>query len=892
MAQFLRIALWNANGLGQHSQEVKTFLTNQKIDIMLISETHFTTKNFMKIHNYKIYDTKHPDGTAHGGTAIIIKSSIKHYELEQYQHDFLQATSVAIAELNRDITISAIYCPPKHTIKKEQFETFYKTLGPRFIAGGDYNAKHSEWGSRLITPKGRELYKAIQNSGFSTLSTGEPTYWPTDNKKTPDIIDFCVFKGISNNYLKAESCLDLSSDHSPIIVTYSTQILEQLPRRSLCNRNTNWTLFQALIDEKLSCNIPLRTEENINQGIDILNKIIQEAAKEATPIIKKYKLIENCPLIVKQKIAEKRKIRRSWQNCRSPNEKTKYNRACKQLKHLLNEIKNQSIQDYLSNLTATEATDYSLWKATKCLKRPQTSIPPIKTLKGKWARSNPEKATAFAEHFENVFKPFPSKCSTEEEKFIHEYLRTPIEQIQNIKPIKVAETSNVIHNLNTKKTPGIDSITGQILKELPSKAKRYLTILFNAMLRLKIFPQQWKIAQIILIPKPGKDLKELTSYRPISLLSIVSKVFEKLLLKRLKPIIKEKKLTPIHQFGFREQHSTIEQIHRVASKINQALQTKVYCSAAFLDISQAFDKVWHTGLLFKLKKSLPHDFYMILNSYLSNRKFNIKYLDSESSTCPIESGVPQGSVLGPILYILYTADLPITNQTTVATFADDTAIMALHPDHSMASKLLQENLNKIEKWLKIWRIKANETKSIHVTFTMKKGNCPPVTMNGQELPQAESAKYLGMHLDRRLTWKTHIWKKRLQLEEKRRKMYWLLGWKSQLTTENKLLLYKTILKPVWTYGIQLWGTASHSNIEILQRFQNKILKQITNLPRYVPNWLLHQDLQMSTIKEEAKSFSKKYQQRIKNHPNELAVLLLEDSTTRRLKRLNPLDLST
>ena len=113
-------------------------------------------------------------------------------------------------------------------------------------------------------------------------------------------------------------------------------------------------------------------------------------------------------------------------------------------------------------------------------------------------------------------------------------------------------------------------------------------------------------------------------------------------------------------------------------------------------------------------------------------------------------------MLGPVLYLIYTADLPTTNSTVCATFADDTVIMASHVNPDTASINLQNNLNKIEEWLKKWRIKANEVKSAHVTFTMRKTTCPPVRLNNVMIPQSDGAKYLGMHLDRKLTWKTHI----------------------------------------------------------------------------------------------------------------------------------------
>ena len=187
--------------------------------------------------------------------------------------------------------------------------------------------------------------------------------------------------------------------------------------------------------------------------------------------------------------------------------------------------------------------------------------------------------------------------------------------------------------------------------ELTEKGITYITYLFNAILRTNHFPDQWKKAQIIMIPKPGKDPNLVQSYRPISLLPILSKVFEKLFMKRLKPIIIQRKLIPNHQFGFRAQHGTTEQVHRVVNKVSRDLENKRYCSAAFLDIAQAFDKVWHDGLLYKLKQQLPHHYFQILKSYMEDRKFMVKHREECSELMNIKSGVPQGSVIGPTLYL-------------------------------------------------------------------------------------------------------------------------------------------------------------------------------------------------------------------------------------------------
>ncbi|CAK1544722.1 unnamed protein product [Leptosia nina] len=406
----------------------------------------------------------------------------------------------------------------------------------------------------------------------------------------------------------------------------------------------------------------------------------------------------------------------------------------------------------------------------------------------------------------------------------------------------------------------------------------------NAMLRLQYFPDLWKISEIIMIYKAGKPANEKTSYRPISLLPTISKLFEKILLDRIMPYLVERKIIPDHQFGFRRQHGTIEQVHRVCEYIRSTLEQKEYCSAAFLDVQQAFDRVWHKGLLCKIKENLPHTLFTILKSYLTDRLSYVRESEECSTLLEIKAGVPQGSILGPILYVVYTADLPVTPGTMLATFADDRAILACHSNPDVASSKLQEALNRIHSWLERWRIKASAAKSVHVTFTLRTGNCPSVTLGNNTLPQSNCVRYLGIHLDQRLTWRQHINAKKEEISLKHNNLYWMLSRNSKLSLDNKLLIYKTVIKPIWMYGIQLWGSASDSNINILQRQENKILRTMANVPWFVRNSELHEHLRIGTVKDEIRSAAVTYRKKLTIHPNELARQLTINKYTVRLKR--------
>jgi len=180
---------------------------------------------------------------------------------------------------------------------------------------------------------------------------------------------------------------------------------------------------------------------------------------------------------------------------------------------------------------------------------------------------------------------------------IQRFLSAPLPMsIRPAKPISSGEIQFIIKKLPPGKAPGNDLITNKILKNLSLKTLTLLTHIYNSMIRLSHFPKTWKFAVIILVPKPNKPKHLSSSYRPISLLPVLGKLFEMALLKRLRHILQNNQIIPNNQFGFRNRHSTIHQVHRLTDENSTAFENKEYCSGFFLDIAQAFDKVWHDGL--------------------------------------------------------------------------------------------------------------------------------------------------------------------------------------------------------------------------------------------------------------------------------------------------------
>jgi hypothetical protein len=354
------------------------------------------------------------------------------------------------------------------------------------------------------------------------------------SKRKYQICQTSLSQKISANYIDIEEEYGLSSDHSGVILTLSETIIGKEANPTLVNKLTNWEGFKGEVTDTIQLLGHLRTIEQPEEEAENFIKIIQNAAWKNTPALKRKTMGNNYPKEIRELIAEKKRARKRWQQTRTPANKTRLNNLNLQLKRAIQEAKNESRNSYLRELTNEKETDYSLWKATKRMKRPVVHIPPIRKEDGSWARNDEQNAELCADYLEQIFKPNEQQSRNEDQLILSE----ENEDNPSVTPKEVA--NEIKRSINPTKAKGFDLITDEILKQLPRKGVVKLTHLINTSFRLKYTPQVWKIVEVIMIPKQGKPLNEVTSHRPITLLPVVSKLFEKLLFKRLKVIIENK----------------------------------------------------------------------------------------------------------------------------------------------------------------------------------------------------------------------------------------------------------------------------------------------------------------------------------------------------------------
>ncbi|KAL1454475.1 hypothetical protein WDU94_010720 [Cyamophila willieti] len=401
----------------------------------------------------------------------------------------------------------------------------------------------------------------------------------------------------------------------------------------------------------------------------------------------------------------------------------------------------------------------------------------------------------------------------------------------------LADITVALSEIKNNKAPGSDGVHAEFLKNSGDYAKEWLAKFFTDVLNSGKLPNDLKKAKIIALLKPGKPDDHPASYRPIALLSCVYKLLERLLYNRVSEKIYA--AIPVEQAGFRPGRNCADQVLALTNHIEAGFQLKLKTSVAFIDLSAAYDTVWREGLLHKFLQVIPCSRTLqLLDTMLSNRNFNVIMGDSISSTKKLNNGLPQGSVLAPLLFNLYIADIP-TTQSRKFGYADDWAIAVRSSDVQVAEKTLSEDLITLGDYFRKWRLKPNASKTEVSCFHLNNQQANMklrVEFDGQILNHNNTPKYLGITLDRTLTFKPHLQKTAAKLKSRNNIIQKLCGSKWGSSSH---VLRTSVLGLVYSaaeYCAPVWLNCNHTNLVDVQL--NQSMRMITGSIKPTPTFWL------------------------------------------------------
>ena len=472
-------------------------------------------------------------------------------------------------------------------------------------------------------------------------------------------------------------------------------------------------------------------------------------------------------------------------------------------------------------------------------------------------------ANKFYDYFVNIGASLAEKIPKSGPSF-ERYLPEANRESIFLTPTNDIEIQRLINGMKLS-APGHDELSAKVIKPVIDSLSSPLTYIVNLSFNEGLFPSELKIAQIIPWYK-NDDPMQFNNYRPVSLLPFFSKLFERLMYNRLIDFINKHKLLYDYQFGFRKNHSTFLALVTLLEQITTALDNAEFAICVLIDFRKAFDTVDHSILLQKLYhygiRGNAHGWFQ---SYLSNRSQYVNYDNTTSKLKPIKCGVPQGSIVGPLLFLIYINDLSsVSNFLSAILFADDTTLFHSSRNLTQLTNIINTELTNVVNWLNANRLSLNVDKTNFMLFRPKGKNqeCPSIQINGSEIKEVSSAKFLGVFIDNKLSWAEHI----NHISRKVSKSIGIII-KARKSFDNDTLfnLYNALILPHISYCIQVWGTAASVHIERLHVLQKKIVRIICGVHPRTHTQPLFQLLHLLNINQIRDYFVAIFMYKMKNN---------------------------
>ena len=908
----LNIMFWNCQGIRPKRKELQLYLTENSIDIIALNETFLNKKYTFKVPGYDTIRKDRSTGVK-GGVAFLVKHGLvvnKEYRNEDF-NIITENEALAInLELsnNQNLTLATIYCPNGNP-SSSLFHAI-SNLSDNVMFIGDFNSKLESFGCAKKNTSGPML-KTIQNKlNLIYLNNDEHTHMDRANGST-DILDMAfVSPNLAIHDIQFQIGEDLGSDHLPIEISIDTA-----PHRNTYTNHTKYKfdqtdreVFESTLEEALGSadfSGPMSTSD-LDKYADFIIAAISTAVDKAIPTSKSVRP-ESTPISDETRalIKEKRKLRRLYSQKKDPAVKTRINQLQKQVKE---DLKLESLVSWenFCNSISLESDPSKSWRKIKNFLKPkgQRDYPTLHHA-NKVAKTNADKAQLFAESVERHFgiesDHFDSNHFHDVNKFVednHRHFYPPEDpdpddyrfdvgnEHELVADVDATTLIKLVKFLKRGKAPGPDTIPNEVLRlGTTTSLFHHLAKLFTSSIQLGYIPTAWKIATLRMLLKPDKLPSLTTSYRPISLISSIMKLFERVIEQRLRSHLEHIGFINKHQSGFRRAKSTDDHLFRLSQSIMESFNKGEHVVAAFLDVEKAFDNVWHNGLRYKIfQLDLPTKMTRWLSDFLVGRLIQVNVNNFFSNQINPKAGVPQGSVLSPLLFLIYVNDLPAPhhNQNSLSQFADDTAQWAFSLSVRIAAKLLQQDLLNLAMWCAKWRIKLNPEKTKVIIFSrsiLARKTELNLKLYGETLKIYPQVKFLGITFDSQLNFKKHFEDILDRCNTRYYRLRLLANKKWGPSPSSLIQIYKQCVRPIFEYGALSTITTSDNIISKIQRLQNKFIRLALRLPKYICSKLLHDSTGLPYVKDRLLSCATKSLDRIAQNP------LVEESISR--NRLNP-----
>ena len=854
----LCIIEYNIRGLVSKQTDLHYLLTRmtnlQCVDIVILIETWLTkeSESRVKIPGYEYYGKTrtHKKG---GGVGFLIRNGLNFIgrpDLE-FPSDFTENCFIELTGVKRNIIMGALYRPPNSNASK--FVTEYTALCKRIntekgkdsILGLDHNLNLLKHHQHKNTQD--FLERMLEQSYFPCIT--RPTRIAHNTATLLDNILLSI-----NLIGKQNSSIVVSdlSDHLPclsiikncMITTNSKYVsfkrkltkvnLEKI-KADLCNVNWEQTLSKK------------GTETCMNCFHDKLLSIIDEVAPEKVVNVSTKQVISLAwmtPGIIR---SSKKQLQLYKKSLTSVNEsdKIKY----KDYRNALNKAKRYSkISYYVQKCNEFRNDSKKLWSMINNVVGKSNNK---NCVIEKLSVNNIESTNAeiivnkLAQHFANIGKCYADKIQKSNTD-IDDYISRIPRNVKSvfIRPVTESEIEKIIVKLPCKSSSGWDGLSNKLLKNIKESLLLPLKIIVNKSLEEGIFPESMKLANVKPLFKSGhRNLS--TNYRPISLLPVLSKIIEKVMYARTYNFLQETQQIYQSQYGFRKRHSCENAVQELLSSVLKGKENRKYTAAIFLDLSKAFDTLEHTILFKKLEaygiRGIALSWY---KSYLSNRLLCVNCMAGTppenciSDQQKLEYGVPQGSCLGPLLFLVYCNDLPINLVFCKSIlFADDTTLYKSHEHLSYLKWCLEEEIRCLMDWFNANKLTLNLSKSVCMLFTEKTNVNFVLEIDHLTIPTVTHTKFLGVWIDCKLRWDFHISKLVLKLK---RNQHLLQTGRKMLNVHAKRLVYFAHIQSHITYCITIWGNlVSEAQIRKIENLQKKCIRLITTKPKNNDHGILY-----------------------------------------------------